>query len=71
MISDYAVGQRSPYGLYDQSLFPELLAMEGEGCGRQVVKRHKAEAEMFAWPAAALRDLDVPADYAQVRGVTP
>jgi molybdenum cofactor cytidylyltransferase len=67
VISDYA-GVNAPPMVYDQSLFPELLAMEGEGCGRQVVKRHKAEAEVLAWPAAALRDLDVPADYALVRG---
>jgi molybdenum cofactor cytidylyltransferase len=67
VISDYE-GVNAPPMVYDQILFPELLAMEGEGCGRQVVKRHKAEAEVLAWPAAALRDLDVPADYAQVRG---
>jgi molybdenum cofactor cytidylyltransferase len=67
VISDYA-GVNAPPMVYDRSLFPELLAMEGEGCGRQVVKRHRAEAEVLAWPAAALRDLDVPADYALVRG---
>jgi molybdenum cofactor cytidylyltransferase len=67
VISDYS-GVNAPPMVYDQSLFPELLTMEGEGCGRQVVKRHKAAAEVLAWPAAALRDLDVPADYALVRG---
>lgn len=70
VISDYE-GVNAPPMVYDQSLFLELLAMEGEGCGRQVVKRHKAEAEVLPWPASALRDLDVPADYANVRGVTP
>lgn len=67
VISDYE-GVNAPPMVYDQSLFLELLAMEGEGCGRQVVKRHKAEAEVLPWPAAALSDLDVPEDYAQVLG---
>jgi molybdenum cofactor cytidylyltransferase len=66
VISDYE-GVNAPPMLYDQSLFLELLTMEGEGCGRQVVKRHKAEAEVLAWPVSALADLDVPEDYARAR----
>jgi molybdenum cofactor cytidylyltransferase len=68
-ISDYA-GVNAPPMVYDQSLFAELLAMEGEGCGRQVVKRHKHEAEVLAWPEAALQDLDVPEDYSRVKNGT-
>jgi molybdenum cofactor cytidylyltransferase len=67
VISDYE-GVNAPPMVYDQSLFAELLAMEGEGCGRQVVRRHKPEAEVLAWPAAALQDLDVPEDYARIQG---
>jgi CTP:molybdopterin cytidylyltransferase MocA len=48
-------------------LFPELQTMEGEGCGKVVVRRHRQEAEVLPWPAAALTDLDVPDDYARVR----
>src|SRR6185436_20155579 len=44
VISDYG-GVNAPPMLYDRSLFNELLAMTGEGCGRQVVKRHRAEAD--------------------------
>lgn len=62
VISDYE-GVNAPPMLYDRSLFNELLMMTGEGCGRQVVKRHKEEAEVLAWPAAALADIDVPEDY--------
>jgi molybdenum cofactor cytidylyltransferase len=62
VISDYE-GVNAPPMLYDRSLFPELLTMTGEGCGRQVVKRYRHEAEVLAWPAAALADLDVPEDY--------
>jgi CTP:molybdopterin cytidylyltransferase MocA len=42
--------------------------MAGGRCGKQVVKRHRAEAEVLEWPAAALADLDVPEDYARVTG---
>ena len=66
VISDYE-GVNAPPMLYDRSLFGELLTMTGEGCGRQVVKRHRDEAEVLAWPAAALTDLDVPEDYQRVR----
>lgn len=66
VISDYE-GVNAPPMLYDRSLFSELLAMTGEGCGRQVVKRHRDEAEVLAWPASALTDLDVPDDYTRVK----
>lgn len=62
VISDYE-GVNAPPMLYDRSLFNELLMMTGEGCGRQVVKRHREEAEVLSWPASALADIDVPEDY--------
>ena len=66
VISDYA-GVNAPPMLYDRSLFTELMTMTGEGCGRQVVKRHRDEAEVLAWPESALADLDVPEDYERVK----
>jgi molybdenum cofactor cytidylyltransferase len=66
VISDYA-GVNAPPMLYDRSLFTELLTMTGEGCGRQVVRRHREEAEVLAWPESALADLDVPEDYERVK----
>ena len=66
VISDYE-GVNAPPMLYDKSLFGELLAMTGEGCGRQVVKRHREEAEVLAWPPSALADLDVPEDYERMK----
>jgi molybdenum cofactor cytidylyltransferase len=65
VISDFA-GVNAPPMLYDRSLFGELLTATGEGCGRQIVKRHRSAAEVLAWPAAALADLDVPDDYARL-----
>jgi molybdenum cofactor cytidylyltransferase len=69
VISDYE-GINAPPMLYDRTLFSELLAMTGEGCGRQVVKRHRDEAEVLAWPASALADLDVPEDYEKLVGAS-
>src|SRR5205085_10401331 len=65
VVSDYE-GVHAPPILYDGALFGELLAMSETGCGKQVVKRHRHEAEVLAWPAAALADLDVPDDYTRL-----
>jgi molybdenum cofactor cytidylyltransferase len=65
VISDYD-GVNAPPMLYGRALFPELQAMEGEGCGRQVVRQHREEAVAVTWPAAALADLDLPEDYERV-----
>jgi molybdenum cofactor cytidylyltransferase len=66
VISDYD-GVNAPPMLYDRSLFGELAASEGQGCGKHVVKRHRHEAESARWPVEALTDLDVPEDYERVR----
>jgi molybdenum cofactor cytidylyltransferase len=68
VISDYD-GVNAPPMLYDRVLFEELRVMEGEGCGRQVVRRHQSEAEVVAWPVTALTDLDVPGDYERIRSL--
>jgi len=65
VVSDYG-GVNAPPMLYGRALFAELSAMTA-GCGKQVVQRHRHEAEVVAWPAAALADLDVPEDYARLR----
>ena len=66
VVSHYGDVQAPPT-LYDRALFDELLAIPGERCAKQVVKRHQGEAEVVSWPAAALRDIDLPADYDAVR----
>lgn len=72
VISDYE-GVTAPPMLYDRALFPELHAMDDGRCGRQVVRRHRAKAEVLAWPAAALADIDVPEDAERLlkTGVAP
>jgi molybdenum cofactor cytidylyltransferase len=68
VISDYE-GVNAPPVLYDRSLFTELRSLTGDGgCGRQVVARHRSEAEVLRWPASALADIDVPEDFARMHG---
>jgi molybdenum cofactor cytidylyltransferase len=57
----------APPILYGRPLFGELRALDGDGCGKRVVKAHRSEAVEMAWPASALADLDVPADLDRVR----
>jgi molybdenum cofactor cytidylyltransferase len=57
----------APPILYDRALFSELLALPGQACGKEMVRRHRAEAAMLSWPAAALTDVDRPEDYERVR----
>ena len=53
----------APPLLFRRSLFGELMAWTGEGCGKAVVQRHKAEAVYLDWPSAALTDVDTPEDF--------
>jgi len=57
----------APPILYGRWLFPELRALDGDGCGKRVVRRHREQAIEVAWPASALFDLDVPADLERAR----
>ena len=56
----------APPLLFRRSLWPELLAWHGEGCGKAVVKSHQHQAIMHDWPVVALRDVDTPEDYRDV-----
>lgn len=63
-------GVSAPPTLYARSLFPELLALTGGACGGQVVKRHRAGAEILAWPERTLFDVDRPEDLARLEAST-
>jgi len=56
----------APPILYDAQLFAELRSLDGDGCGKRVVKRHRAEALEVHWPPWALTDLDEPDDLVRV-----
>jgi molybdenum cofactor cytidylyltransferase len=57
----------APPILYGRSLFDELRALEGDGCGKGIIKRHRQQAVEVAWPASALADLDHPEDVDRAR----
>lgn len=67
VISDYD-GVNAPPMLYERALFAELAAMDDGRCGRQVIQRHRDEADVLHWPAAALADLDTPEDVERLLG---
>ena len=54
----------APPLFFRRALFAELLAWHGEGCGKQVVLRHLAEAAIVDWPGSVLMDIDTPEDLA-------
>lgn len=60
-------GVPAPPTLYARALFPELRGGEGEGRGREVVRRHAGEVDFVDWPAAALADVDEAADLERAR----
>jgi molybdenum cofactor cytidylyltransferase len=57
----------APPTLYGSALFGEIAALEGDGCGKRIVKQHRDEAIELSWPASTLADVDVPADVERVR----
>jgi molybdenum cofactor cytidylyltransferase len=63
VVSEYGDVQAPPL-VFARSLWPELLAWTGEGCGKAVVRAHLAEAARVGWPESALADIDTPEDYA-------
>lgn len=68
VISRYGEVQAPP-ALYDRALFAELSRMSDGRCGREVIARHRDEAETLVWPEDRLADLDVPDDLARVRAL--
>jgi molybdenum cofactor cytidylyltransferase len=66
VVSRYAEVHAPPM-LYARELFAELLALPGEACGKEMIRRHRSEAEIMTWPEAALADVDSPADYGRIR----
>lgn len=57
----------APPTLYARVLFGELRGGEGEGRGREVVRRHAGEVSFVDWPASALSDVDRVEDLERAR----
>ena len=66
VISRYGGEIQAPPMLYDRTLFGELKVMHRR-CGREVVQRHRNEAQAVVWPIEALADIDTPDDLVGVR----
>jgi molybdenum cofactor cytidylyltransferase len=57
----------APPLLFRRTLFAELMAWTGEGCGKAVVQAHRHEAGYVDRPAEVLADVDTPEDFAAVQ----
>jgi molybdenum cofactor cytidylyltransferase len=57
----------APPTLYDRALWPELLALEGDRGGREVVRRHGDGVAWVECPPSALADVDRPEDLERAR----
>lgn len=66
VVSRYGETQAPP-SVFDRSLFGELLASDDTSCAKPVIRRHATESVAVEWPPEALQDLDVAADYDQIR----
>ncbi|WP_419165538.1 nucleotidyltransferase family protein [Candidatus Palauibacter sp.] len=66
VVSTYGGEVSAPPILYDRTLFDEVALMK-QGCGREVVRRHRERAVHVDWPAGRLRDLDRPDEYESAR----
>jgi molybdenum cofactor cytidylyltransferase len=65
VVSRYGAVTAPPL-LFRRTLFPELLAWTGEGCGKTVVKAHRHEAMFVDRPEVLLADVDTPEDWADL-----
>jgi molybdenum cofactor cytidylyltransferase len=65
-------GQRGNPVLFDRSLFPELLAVEGDRGGRMLIARYREHLEYLEveQPAVVL-DVDTQQDYEKAKGEAP
>ena len=61
-------GVNAPPILFPRALFDELLAWDGEGCGKPVVRAHASEAAYVDWPRELLDDVDTPEDWKRLGG---
>jgi molybdenum cofactor cytidylyltransferase len=68
VVSRYADVTAPPI-LFKRALFPELLAWNGEGCGRAVLRAHAGEAIAIDWPLERLADVDITSDWERVRSI--
>ncbi len=70
LVAPFCQGQRGNPVLFDRSLFAELLAVEGDQGGREVILQHQEEMERIEVDdPAVILDIDTAQDYEKVRGL--
>jgi molybdenum cofactor cytidylyltransferase len=68
VVAPFYHGRRGNPVLFDRSVFPELLAIQGDQGGRTLFARYRANLERFETDdEAVLLDVDTPQDYAKLR----
>lgn len=68
IVAPYYRGKRGNPVLFDRALFDELLAVQGDQGGRQVIAQHEQEVERVAVSSpATLTDVDTPEEYGTVK----
>lgn len=64
IVAPFYRGQRGNPVLFDRALFPELLALEGDRGGRELLTRHSERLErVLTEDPAVILDVDTPEDY--------
>ncbi|MCC9075465.1 putative selenium-dependent hydroxylase accessory protein YqeC [Litorilinea aerophila] len=58
---------RGAPALFDRALWPELLAVQGDVGGREVLRRHQHQAATIPVQPEELQDVDTPEDLARLR----
>jgi molybdenum cofactor cytidylyltransferase len=51
--------------LFDKSLFPELLALDGASGAHQIIRKHHNQTVAVPFPEGSI-DIDTPSDYARL-----
>jgi len=69
IVAPFYQGYRGNPVLFDRSLFPELLAIQGDRGGRMIIARHEEKTERVALDdPAVLQDLDTVEEYESAVG---
>jgi molybdenum cofactor cytidylyltransferase len=68
IVAPFSRGQRGHPVLIDRTLFPELMAVQGDQGGKNLLARLKVEIERVEWDDPVdLQDVDTLQDYEQAR----
>ena len=68
IVAPFHEGQRGNPVLFDRALFPELLTVQGDRGGRQVIARYQGQVErVLVDDVAVMADIDTHQDYEKIQ----